>query len=43
MDKKEFLARWHDADADTKQKYLNLAIIIYGKKPKAPSKAEHMD
>lgn len=38
----EFIARWHDIDSDSDEKFVNYAIVVYGKKPETDS-YEHMD
>lgn len=43
MSKDEFLARWHDVDSDSDEKFQNFAMIIYGKPPRPQTKTEHMD
>ncbi|MEW6142659.1 MAG: cysteine peptidase family C39 domain-containing protein [Chloroflexota bacterium] len=40
--KSEFLARWHDVDPRTGERYDRFSIVLKGKQP-AQSKIEHMD
>ena len=39
---REFLARWHDRDPDTHEKYEHFGMVLLGKVP-AKKAVEHMD